>query len=386
MAQNIGVQGLPLPGPISLYPVQTGVPSIPNLAATNAVSLAPGQSILIPSGKFMTVLGLYTTIQVQDPVSQTWLFLENAAAGDANIIESDGQNYRIINPTGFPVAAVVTNSGSGYTSAPAVASTIGGATWTVIMGPTLSALTCPSTITKASGAGYSLPPIINIAAPPSPGVQATAVCSISGGTISTFTIINPGANYLSPPSVVVTPNPFDPNFGPTSTTATTNATVVAQTSYAGQVADVLLANPGTNFVVPPSGAPVQVGLTFSGGGGNSAAATPIVPQTVTAITMTSAGSFFTGAIGISTVGGSLFTQTSGILAGTASPIVSSSFLVPRQAQISATQGSATGVQPGIIIDGGMFTAAPVPYAVAGSGFIATAQMGGSNDTVYITPL
>ena len=149
---------------------------------------------------------------------------------------------------------------------------------------------------------------------------------------------------------------------------------------------MLLANPGTNFVVPPSGAPVQVGLTFSGGGGNSAAATPIVPQTVTAITMTSAGSFFTGAIGISTVGGSLFTQTSGILAGTASPIVSSSFLVPRQAQISATQGSATGVQPGIIIDGGMFTAAPVPYAVAGSGFIATAQMGGSNDTVYITPL
>jgi len=230
MAQNIGVQGLGLPGPISLYPVQTGVPSIPSLAATNAVSLAPGQSMLIPSGRFMTVLGPYTSIQVQDPVTQTWLFLENVEAGDANIVESDGQNYRIINPTGFPVAAVVTNSGSGYTSAPAAASTIGGATWTVLMGPCLSALTCPSTTTKASGAGYSLPPIINIAAPPSPGVQATAVCAISGGAISTFTIVNPGANYTFPPSVVVTPNPFDPNFLPTSTTATTNATIVAQTS------------------------------------------------------------------------------------------------------------------------------------------------------------
>ena len=64
MAQVIGVQGLGLPYPGALYPTTVGLPPVPSIAGTNALSLAPGDAILIPSGSFYVTLGQYTTFQV----------------------------------------------------------------------------------------------------------------------------------------------------------------------------------------------------------------------------------------------------------------------------------------------------------------------------------
>ena len=390
MAQVIGAQGVPLPPPLQLFPVQTGVPPVPNIAATNAVSLPPGGSVLLPSGVMFNISGQYSQQQIVDPVSQTWFPFASDDSGDGNSLNSDGQNYRLYNPTGMPVSAVVTASGSGYTSAPTVTAGTGGSTWVAMLGPGISALTCPSTSTNASGLGYTMPPIINIASPPVPGVQATAICALSGGTISSFTIINPGAGYTFIPAVVASPNPFDPNFSATSTTSTKSATIVAQTSYAGQVAAVLLVNPATVVAnVPPA-------LSFSGGGGSGAAATAVLAQVITNITVTTGGSGYPSSVGIATFGGTIIGQTSYAGAQTNSPLVSTyPLLPPRQATITATQGSGSGVQVGVIADGGLFTALPVAYSLpgptnAGSGTNAQSvfalTMGGVNDTVFITPL
>ena len=390
MAQVIGAQGVGLPPPLQLFPVQTGVPPVPNIAATNAISLAPGGAVYLPSNTTWNVAGLVCQQQILDPVAQVWTPVTGYDSGAANALNSDGQNYRVYNPSGMVISAVVTASGSGYTSAPTVTAGTGGSTWVAVLGPCVSALTCPSTSTSASGLGYTMPPIINIAAPPSPGVQATAVCTISGGSIASFTIINPGANYTFPPAVFASPNPFDPNYSATSTTATRGATIVAQTSYAGQVADVLIVNPATQVAnVPPA-------LSFSGGGGSGAAATAVLAQVITGITVTTGGSGYPSTVGIATFGGTIIGQSSYAGAQTNSPLVSTyPLLPPRQATITATQGSGSGVQVGVIADGGLFTAPPVAYALpgptnAGSGTNAQSvfalTMGGVNDTVFITPL
>lgn len=392
MAQVIGAVGVPLPPPLSLYPTQTGVPPIPNIVATNAISLPPGGAVYLPSDKLFMDPGLVSQLQILDYVTQTWLPSSGYVTGCPLDIDSDGSNYRIANISGMPINAVVTNSGNGYSAAPVVTAGTGGSTWLALLGPCVSNLTCPSTSTVASGQGYTMPPIINIAAPPVPGVQATAVCSISGGAISGFTIINPGAGYSFVPTVVASPNPFDPNFSSTSVTATRSATIVAQTSYAGQVAAVLLVTPATQVAnVPPA-------LSFSGGAGSGAAATAVLAQTITGITVVTGGSGYPAGVGIQTFGGTIVGQTSYAGAGTNSPIVSTyPLLPPRQATIVATAGSGSGVGVTAIADGGLFTAPPTAYAVPGNVMASTSgafavvasfalTMGGINDTVYITPL
>ena len=70
----------------------------------------------------------------------------------------------------------------------------------------ISAITC-----SVVGAGYGVAPIVYIPAPPGPGVQATAIATISNGAVNGFTITNQGAGYTTVPTVSILPNPFDPN-------------------------------------------------------------------------------------------------------------------------------------------------------------------------------
>lgn len=382
MSNYIGAVGQTLPPPQALYPVT--INNNPQLAGTNRISLAPGADVLVPPGRFNIQLGLYTQLQIYDPVSLTWVGFAPLDAGAMKMVDSDGSNYRLYNPTGFPIGAVVTNGGTGYTSAPTVAAAAGGSTWTAIVGGAISQINCAN---AGSGSGYSVPPIVNIAAPPSPGVQATAVAAISGGAISSFTIINPGAGYTSAPAVVIVPQNTDLNLAATSTTSITNATATAQTSFASQVTAVLLQNEGNN---PLNTAPA---LTFAGGGGASATATALMAWALTNATVTTQGSGYPAALQISSIGGTIVGLTSGNGAASNSPAVSTALLnPPRPALMSATQGSSTGVQVGVIVDGGLFVgAAPTLYAQpypVNTGSVAAAfgvTVGGANDTSYITP-
>jgi hypothetical protein len=141
---------------------------------------------------------------VLDPVTATWGSINTSPGLAEFTVNSDGVNYRILNPLGFPVGAIVTNGGTGFTSAPTVTATPGGSTWQAVVGGQISAIIAA---TAGSGAGYAVPPVISIAAPPSPGVQATAIAAISGGAISAITMVNQGAGYTSAPAVVAIPQP-----------------------------------------------------------------------------------------------------------------------------------------------------------------------------------
>ena len=392
MAQSIGAVGVGLPNPQALYPV--AIPSIAAFTNPNRISLPPGGDIIIPPGDWAITLGLYSQVQFLDPVTQLWVPIISTTGSNFLTIESDGWNYRIYNPTGFPVGALITNAGTAYTSAPTIAAATGGSLWLAIVGGGIGTLNCPSTVTVASGVGYLVPPIINIAAPPSPGVQATAVCSISGGSIANFTIINPGAGYTSAPLVTAVQQMSDQNFQSGSTTATTQATIVAATSYVGMVTAVLLVNEGNNV------ANVAPTMSNTGGGGSGLAITPVMAFTVANYAIAAAGSGYNGSSApVQTWGGSLATAgTSGIGAATNNPMVSYGMFIPRQAQIvvNISGGSASLPNNAInqfsgIIDGGLFQVTPNnaivlnPTGAGGFGSL-TLTMGGQNDTLIIQKL
>lgn len=404
MASYIGSAGVPLPFPGALYPVQIG--NVPSLAATNRVTLSPGQDMLLPSGKFWVVPGLVSQVQVADPVlvqggnptNATWLPFSGFTTNEPLFVDSDGTNYRIWNPTGFPIGAIVVASGGGYTSAPTVTPTPTGSLWQAVIGPGISAIALN---TGGSGTGYTVPPIVNIGAPGSPGVQATATCTInSSGSVVSITMVNAGGGYVAanPPSVVFSAQQSDVNFFPpsgVSTTAIRTAVGVAVTSFVGSVMAVLLTDEGTAQIATYSQIP---SLAITGGGGTGAVATAIPALSVTNAVVSTGGSGYTAPVGIMTFGGSITAFTSGQTQGaTANPLVSTNLLVPRQAQIAATIGSGSGIQVGAIIDPGLFTSLPAAYAVPNNVITTTSgsfavlavfslTVGGVNDTVLIQNL
>jgi hypothetical protein len=352
MAQYIGATGVGLPPPQALFPQY--ILNAPQISATNEISLPPGGDFIVPPGTWSVNTGTYSILQYLDPVTNVWMpYGSNSNGfGDPNVV-SDGVNYRIINPMGFPVAAVVTNGGTGYTSAPTAAASAGGSTWLCLVGGALSAINIS---TASSGLNYAVPPIVNIAAPPVPGVQATAVATLSGGIVTNVVIQNPGAGYASPPSVTFVPQASDLNAIGT-TTQVTNAKAVAQLSYVGVVTAVLLTNEGNN---PLTAAPA---LTFSGGAGSGLAATILMQLTASGYTVTTAGSGYTNPVAIQTFGGSVLGLTSGI------PSASTSIFIPsvqtvRQTIITGWVSSSPGgvvVSPlpgGGIVNPGIWTQPP----------------------------
>lgn len=70
------------------------------------------------------------------------------------------------------------------------------------------------------GSGYVTAPTVTIAAPPSGGIQATAVAVLSGNAVSSFIITNAGSGYNSVPTVTIAAPP-------SGTTATATAVITA---------------------------------------------------------------------------------------------------------------------------------------------------------------
>lgn len=385
---TIGGVGVPLGPPQALYP-PTVLTVNPQNAGDNRVSLPPGSDMVIPSGTWMIYTGPSTMLQALDPVSGMWLPVSAYDINYGTQVNSDGTNFRLCNVTGFPIGAIVNNGGTGFTSAPTVTATPGGSTWTAVVGGAISAINIAS---GGSGANYSVPPIVHIAAPPSPGVQATAVAAISGGAVSSITMLNNGAGYgVTPPVVTLIPQNSEFNLAPTSTAGITNATAVAQLSFVGTVTAVLLVNEGNN----PLG--VAPALSFTGGAGTGALATAVMAFAVTADTVTTGGSGYAAAEQVTSIGGSIVAQTSGQTANAqtaANPTVCTDMLkIPRPFNQTGVQGSGTGVQVGTILDNGLFTATPTLIANPGPvGASPTAAavfgvtLGGVNDTSFIHPI
>ena len=358
MSQYIAGPGLSLPLPQNLYPTELN--GAPPDTSSNRIALAPGDTLPIPAGDWFVNCGQYCVLQFKDPVTSIWSMGPNAAwNGGHQFVISDGFNVRVANLLGCPLSGSVTNYGAGgYVQATTViTATPGNSTWVPFIGGQLSA----SIISY--GAGYGVAPEVFIPAPPPAsnnvngvgGIAASAYAVISSGTVSGITFTNPGAGYPSGVTVVLVPSATDPNLS----SGITNATVAFTTAASGSLTGVLCTNPGA-----PLSNPNQFTLTVTGAG-TQATVVGNVLQTVTAASVSGAGS------GYGTVS-ALLTTVGGVPAAgtvTNSPDYLGLGWRPRPAQVGLTVTAAAngtlGTQVGTIYDGGLFLTNSAPgFAVA----------------------
>jgi hypothetical protein len=331
---------------------------------TTVLSLSAGQVELIPAGAWGVGVGLYSAVQEFDPVTGIWRNIGNDSGSTFKFVQSDGVNFRVANQTGCVVGVLVTTAGAGYTSAPVVSDNGGTATYQAIVG---GAVNTSPTIANG-GKNYVYPPQILISTPAGPGVQATATCTISAGAVNAITIVNQGAGYTSAPTFSIINDPRD--------TTGTGAVITGTLTGAGTITAVLVTNHGAPVTTVPT-------LTFTGGGYTTiAAGTAIMCWTITAMTVTSAGSGYSGNVLVTALGG--FPSTAPSYVNT---YIQSLLVRQRPAYIGAglTSG-AISTAGNTIYDGGIFPGTPTGY-VGGFATGSAAQpgftMGGVTDTVLL---
>lgn len=375
----LGGQGIGLPPPQGLwYPLPINQTYQP---AGNPIELPAGGALYVPAGWWAAQLGRYSMLQWLDPVSNYWLPVTGLGR-QLMMINSDGNNFRIVNPTGCPVGALVTNVGSSYVQASTTAAlSVGNSVWNPIVGGALTAITVGNDPSgTAGGTNFSLPPLVDIPAPPPGGIQATATAALSAGAVSSVTLINQGAGYLAAPVPVIRPNPFDPNIG--------LITVPALTSTVGGAGDVcaLLC---TNYGSVLTGTQMGSATLSISGAGSSATATPIFCMTVTGVAFSSSGGAGYPGNGVDV--DTIIDSAVGSAGSIVNPRVSTGLYTPRKAIINAPV-SAGVVGTAIITDGGLFMKAPdaivLAQSAASAGLPTTATnatltMGSSSDTVYL---
>lgn len=382
--------GVGLPLPQNLYP--SYLQNAPVDTPTNRIALAAGDAFVIPAGTWFIDVGLYNVLQFLDPVNGTWTAGPGCAwLAGRQYVKSDGFNVRVANLTGCVYNIVPTAYGSGYVQASTSLTIVGpsGVSASPIVGGQLAVV--GGTLTS-NGAGYGLPPLVMIPAPPSAsnnangvgGIAASAYCGITNGTVSYVSFTNPGAGYPSAPIAVIVPNPADPNLN----SGITQATVAFSLTGSGSITGALVTNNGQAI---PDGSMSNVTVTI-GGAGSAATLVANVMQTV------KAGSVVGTGLGYGTVA-ALMTSVGG--AGNGGTITNSPEFLglgfrPRPAQVSlaVTGGGTIAAQTGSIIDGGLFLSAPnvvlatnpLPGAnVTISGATVSFVMGSRPDIVTVQP-
>lgn len=375
-------QGLPLPQ--NLYPSQLF--NAPPDQPSNTLALAPGQELPIPAGDWYLSLGQFCTLEFQDPV--TGIFEQAVAPGWTSgliHVTSDGFNLRVANRTACPVSASVQTYGSAYVQGTTtITPTPGTSTWLPIVGGQLAVSTL-STLT--AGAGYGVPPLVLIPPPPPAaanangvgGIQARAYATITSGTVSTVSMIHPGAGYPAGFIATLVPNPTDPNLVSGITNATVSFTLVGSGSLTG----ALCTNPGVALGNNPC-----VTLTVGGAGTNASLVCNIL-QTFITVSVTGAGGGYATPWLISAGGGPF----SGTITNT--PEFTGLAFRPRPlqpVQMTGIAGAGSSTLTGIVTDSGLFMSNPSLLQI---GFVNTvaaptlatlaAVTGGKPDWVFLQP-
>lgn len=324
MTINIGGTGVGLNYPSTLYPAS--ISNVPYEAGTNYASLAASERVIIPPGWWWLDAEPNVLLQYIDPVTGVWRGNNNSSRLSPRRIWSDGANFSLFNPTGTPVAGIVTAQGSGYvqSTTTVTANGSGGSTWEPIIGGAIST----SVTVVSGGSNYSIAPQVYFAAPPSPGIQAQGYATISAGAVTGVTVTNVGAGYTTAPTPVFIPNPADPNLA-TITAATATTTI---SGNAGKLCGVICTNPGAAVSTVPT-------LTVAGAG-SSATVTAVALCTITAATA-SGGANYTTSNAVTSVGGQ---SSAAEVAATANPSLTLSGFIPRAAYGTATvsAGALTG--------------------------------------------
>jgi hypothetical protein len=353
----------------------------------NRVDMPAGAMLYVPPGLWKIRLGLYTMVQTLDPVSGAWLPYSTVGGRPVGLVNSDGNNFRILNPTGTVIGALVTTNGTLCTQAGTTATlSVGSSTWQPIVGNSVTSIAVgndPKGV--AGGSGYILPPIVDIQPPPPGGIPATAVAVLTAGAVSSITMINEGAGYTAgAPAVIIRPNPFDINIG-TITIPVATATLGGGTAASGGVNALLCTNPGRVL----TGSEMASATIAFAGPGAAPAATPIFCMAITAVAFSAAGGAgYPGLnVNVDSSGGVVTTAPATVF----NPAWSTGLLVPRKCNIFApVSGGALGAA--VIIDGGIFEVAPSGIVEASSTqsaglptttSSATFTMGGANDSIFI---
>lgn len=321
---------------------------------TNVFYLKAGQTRLIPAGTWNGNLDGYCSAQQFDPIQGAW----RSIGGDSSVfryLNSDGVNYRIANQTGCVVGAIVTTAGSNYTSAPTVTDNGGGGTvYQAILGPLVST----SVTVTNGGSNYTYPPQVLIQAPGNPGVQATGYSTLTNGAVSSITITDQGANYNFVPTISLINDPRD--------STGSGATATATTTGAGTVAAIVVIDHGS----PITSTTVLPTITISGGGGSSAAATAVMCETITAYTVTTAGSGYSGTVEVSALSAPLTGATY------TNPHVQYSLVRTRKASIIAALSAGALTATGqTVLDGGIYASMSPTEIVYGLAVGSTALVG-----------
>lgn len=358
------------------------------------VTLAGAQAFQVPSGQYLVQLGRYTTIEWLDGNSNTWRAANNISGNLP--FDSDGTNYRLINRTGTPVGAILTNLGSSYTTAPTVTVSTGGSVWQAILGGALN-----TTITTATAGTYNYIPTIIFPPPPDGGFQATATAALSGAGLGTVTMVNRGAGYTAAPtgSIAIPASQMQNYLGTNQgnnilivqdprDTATGGAvlTISATLANTDAVTAIICTDPGTTALTAlPT-------LTISGGAGGGAAATVLMNWTVTGFTVVANGSSYGTSLPFVVTGAGLFNHSTDAT-GDVNPQINLGLTKPRNFWIEGTTTSGGNITATAALtdDAGwgiqrvpdtVIISTGVPTVVA----TATATVGATSDTSYLQML
>jgi hypothetical protein len=332
----------------NLYP--TALTNAPYDYSTNNIGLTGGQQVPIPAGDWYISIGMYLWLEFYDPVLTAWVPVASGTnAFGPLFVKSDGFNFRIANRLACPVGGIVLFGGVGLTqSTTTITANSGNSTWLPVVGGALAV----QSITGSGGAGYGVPPLVLIPAPPPAtnnangvgGRPACAYAQIASGSVATISMIDQGAGYPTGMTVVLLPNPTDPNI----VTGITTASVIFTVTFPGSMTGVINTNPG-NAIATPN----QLSLTCAGGT-TVATVAPVMLQTLTAVSVSVGGSGYglAGYVEAIVAGGGYPTGSI-----TLSREIKAIFARPRQANVQLTVTGAIGsiaVQSGTIIDGGLF--------------------------------
>lgn len=359
----------------------TGVQPTLRGQPTNVISLNGGSTQLIPPGAWQITTGLYSEVQELDAITGYWRAIGSGyAGGSTKFVNSDGNNWRIANQSGCVVGGNVTTAGAGYTTAPTVTASQGGAKITAIIG---GAVNTTVTVTNA-GTNYTYPPIIRFDAPNVSGgtgfgVQATGHATLTGSTLGSIVVDDQGAGYTSPPNVYVT---NDPREGLNGTTVGSGATATCTLTGSGTVTALVVTDFGSSYT--STAIPT---LSFSGTSTSGAAATAIMNWSILSYSTTSVGLGYSVAPIITDNGTNGFTATAG---STTNPTITTKLVRGRRAWINAplTSGTVTTAAQ-TVFDGGVYPGVPTLIVLgfaSGSAALVTPTMGPIQDTTLLQPV
>jgi len=373
------IVSLPPGGTFVMPPGQGGaVGTFGNLATPQ---IGVGQNL---TGQYMVHLGKHTHYQTYDPALQYWRTM-NDNMGGMFFVSADGVNQRLANTTGCPIAALITNAGSGLTNGfntVTVTPSAGGSVWSTIVG---GAINTTVTIT-AGGTLYTSAPQLVFVPPASQGntpyLLPTATCTISAGAINAVTVVNQGAGLVAVPTIKVIPQPGDTTGS--GGILTVNATLAGSgTLLLMYPAGNTSATSGTIQTAAYGSAQTSV-PTFTFSPASTIAATAIMNFTITGFTATtSGGGYGTGPGGI---------ITGGVVAGTAAntnPSMDKGISTPIYPPINVANTTAIPTLAsgfgGVNIQA-IPTYTGIPNSTTGATTVAVQPptVGGTNSTTFIT--